>query len=331
MKLQRRNVVLAGVVALLAVLQVTLERPVRRAESTAAVFAGLESLAGASDVRRIEIEGPADDRGPGALLELWREDGRWIVPQRYGLAAHAWSVEAFIAGLGELREADLVGQSADSWSIYGLGSEGTRVRVVGSGGVTLATLVQGAGLGPGPSGEPAGTYVRPAAGESAYRAARVAPLSNDPDAWLDTRLVDEPPERVHTLTLRSGAGDDVRLVREETTWNHAGGAEVDAGLVGALLAELTAAHFDGVVGLSATDLPPEDEWTDPAWVLTAHADVAHELVLAPPAGGDRRVVARSRDGTPAGVVRVPTATALEIERAAQRVLSAVGSATGPRR
>ncbi len=166
---------LLAVLALLVVLNVLLEWPVRTVASSGPLVSGFAPHRVAS----IAIEA-AD----GARLELRRADGRWTVPSRHGFPALAFAVDDLCARVRDLSRADRVSEEAPSHDRYGVGAGGTRLLFADTDGAVLADLVQGV-----TPDLVSGCFVRLAGGDEVFRAARLAPLEADPKRWLDTKLV----------------------------------------------------------------------------------------------------------------------------------------------
>jgi hypothetical protein len=202
--LSRRNLALAGVLAVVVALNVALEPRGRTVASAAPLLPSFDAA------RAARVEVARDD----AELVLVREPEGWVHDGPGRFAASGYALEELFARLAALSTADKSAADPDSHARLGVDERGTRIVVRDARGDVLASLVQGAV----PGG--AGSHVRRADQALVVRAAAFAPLGTDATAWIDTTLVSLPPGDVHGLRLRRGRdGLDLELLREpDGTW-----------------------------------------------------------------------------------------------------------------
>lgn len=212
MRIQGRNLFLMAALGGLWATHSALSEPEPVSGSGAAVFPG---FLGAS-VSEVEIT-----NGEGASLVLQKQSGKWTLPARFELDAHAFTVESMLTAVHNVRATQLVSDSPSAREIYGVGEAGTRVVLSGLGDVVLASFVQGREV-PTPgslASTSAGTFLRPADRSAVYRVSGLTPLSVDPDDWLDTRLLHFEPAEVRSLRVRRGGAESgLDLRRGEGGW-----------------------------------------------------------------------------------------------------------------
>ena len=294
MSLDRRNLVLGAVLALLAATHLLLAPG---GTGRRAVSPLLPSFA-AERAAWIRIE------RAGEALELVRRGEVWRVDQRHGFPALLWVVDGLLGTLAGLSTADLVGAEGDSHALYGLDEGAVRVRVRDHAGADLADFYQGR-----PEGLASGSYVRLADADQVYRASSFPPLEVAPKAWVDTRLLDVDFAAVTSIRASlAGASEELALTRtEDGRWRRSPdgrmlrGADVDPLLIAG--GNLYFADVRGVLPLE-----PETRIA-----FTAEDGVLVEILLGPELDAEFRAASRA-DWDPAWVVELPAASAERLER-----------------
>jgi hypothetical protein len=213
-KIARRNMVLAGVLVLLS----AVHWAARSGQEQREILRLFPELHPPLAVR-VGIES-----GDGARrLELALEDGTWVLPQAFDHPARASAVQLLLDRVSALTDVDLVADRAADHASYGLTEGALVLRILGEGGVTLASLAQGKEAPAGPGDLSRATWVRPLGRDEVFRAARLAPLDLDPLAWLDNRWLQLDPSAVRILRVRGselGVEQGVELERaKERGWS----------------------------------------------------------------------------------------------------------------
>lgn len=293
MRIQGRNLFLMAVLGGLWATHSTLREPEPVVGTGAAVFPG---FLGAS-VSEVEITD-----AEGASLVLRRQGDDWILPARFDLDAHAFTVKSMLTAVHNVRATQLVSDAPSAREIYGVGEAGTRVVLSGLGDVVLASFVQGREV-PTPgslASTSAGTFLRPADRSAVYRVAGLPPLSVDPDDWLDTRLLHFDPSDVRALRVRRGGAESgLDLRRAEDGWEFGRWSveeselefrPVPSGGVDPLLEELSTLYFERAVAAEFGE-----EWGlghTPAWSFDIELEQRLSLWIGAPDGDAGRFAAR---------------------------------------
>jgi hypothetical protein len=238
MRIAPRNVVLAGVLALLVALQFMggpQEMPGRETERL------LPQLVPSEAVR---IEVVAGER----RVALARVAGEWCLPDLGNFPAERQLVERVLQVLAELTTLDLLTEDPTRHVEYGL-DEATaqRLRVTAGGEVLVADLL----IGRAPSGS---AFVRRAGEDAVYGASILPRTSSDVQGWQRTvALVPLEPTTVLRLELSGaelGASDPLVLRRDENRydrWLDAAGQEVPSAKAERLVDVLMKLYVDRVL------------------------------------------------------------------------------------
>lgn len=246
MKLYRRNVILLGVVLLLAAVDVALERPGPVQREVGRLFPELlvDRAARLSLAR-------GDER-----LDLVRDaDGGWTVEQLGGYPGFSDQIDLFLTRLGSVTNLDLLTDLAAAHAEYGVDEAGLSVRVEDASGAPLAAFVQGLEVA-----REGASYLRLADGTEVYRVLGLRALSLDPlRQWVDPRLVGFEPILVKRLTISGPAAGENALTftRVEGTtdaWTREGGGRAPKSQVPLVLQDLRRIFLDGVVGEDAAGI-----------------------------------------------------------------------------
>jgi hypothetical protein len=219
LRIARRNLVLAGLLAALLSLEALLARPARTLDDAGPLLAGFD----AASVARIELR-PADGLG----LTLERAGDGWTVRERDGFPAYRYAVDELLADVRGLSALLPAGDAPSSHEALGVGQGGLHLILSGTRG--RSELVQGA-----PQGLSGGSTVRLAGSDAVFRAPGFAPLSTAAGSWLDTRLLDFEPSAVRGLRVARAGENDLRLERSGQGWQNAAGAPAPKARVERLL------------------------------------------------------------------------------------------------
>jgi hypothetical protein len=306
MRLARRNLLLAALLAVLVVLDLLHREPERVAAS------GEPALAlRPDDVARIEIS-----RG-GEEVALVRSGAGWTVRERDGFAAHGPTVTTLLERLAALSRADLVSSSPDALPLFGLGPGAARLVLADAEGEVLADLSMGR-----PRDEAGGCYVRVAGSDEAFRSAALAVPEPRPERWLDTRLLDLPIPSVQVIHAELPDGRSFRIQRgEDGRWNALESPRsVTPAAVDPLLLVAANLYFSDLSDVARADAGLETPRATLRFDLEGGELLRLALGDAVPGGRAARRAEWSADW----VVVLSERSATSLERAAAQVADALG-------
>lgn len=237
MRVYRHNVLLALLVALLAVVSVSLEEPGPIQREMRRLFPDFYL----DRAERLVLE-------QGEMqLTLERDSlGEWAIMDLFGYPARSAYIDSLLVRAGSIQNHDLVSTRADQHGEYGVSGEGVRVRVFDAQGAALADYLQGHAL-TGTSG----SYVRLTDSDEVYRAVGLRSLSPDAATLIESNILRVDPITVRRLTLALGEEPEMtfeRVAGSTDRWLVEGGATADSPRIELFLSDLNRIFVDGVAG-----------------------------------------------------------------------------------
>ncbi len=185
MMLERRNLVLGGVLVTLLALELVLREPDVTDGLDGPFFADFRR----DDVQRLVIATESD------ALALSRTESGWGLEELDNFPVVPAAVDRILVRLAGLRERDVVSRDASSHESLGVGERPPRrIRVEGEGGVVLLDLLQG-------ETDPGSSFLRASGTDDVVRATGLALVSTEPSSFWDTRLVQVDPSALRGVTL----------------------------------------------------------------------------------------------------------------------------------
>jgi hypothetical protein len=266
-RLSRTNWLLLAVLVSLAALDTGLSLSRPEAREIARLFPALWP----GDALRIRIESPTSPgpSGPSGAeagartgaaprrIELERRGANWVLTERFDMHARESRVSVLLEHLTSLTNLDRVSDSPAEHERYGVGLEGTIVRVFGPDDSLLAALVQGLEAPQGPGDRLRSTWVRPLGEDAVYRAAGLEAITLGELDWMENRWMDFEFAAVATLSWNAGEGVQLELTREPNDrWVAPDGRVLAKGLVQDFLTHLRGLFFDTVEGRVEPDAEP---------------------------------------------------------------------------
>jgi len=160
-----------------------------------------------NDITRIRIQGDSDQ-----TVTLVREQERWMVGER-GYPADVADIRELLINLSE---ASTLEEKTSNPTLYerlgvqdhGTGETANKQILIWAGDEQLVGILLGKN-----AGQPRGTYVRLVGGDTSALADRVLVASADVTQWLETDLINVPPEDIVSVQAMPVDGEPYSLSR----------------------------------------------------------------------------------------------------------------------
>ena len=210
-------------------------------------------------VERVVVRAPDG----GALAELVRSEGGWVVGNRWNHPADLETLRGTLIGLARARRLEPKTDRAEGHARLGVAAPGSgagaglEVRLEGT-EPPVAVLI-----GEPATGDVGGTYVRRVGVDRAWLVSGNLRRHDRIDDWLDDRLLDIPPRRVHRVRIDPVDGAPVRVVLSspqasgfELLGIPEGRKPLSDSIAQSIARVVTELGLDDVVPASAAGLPP---------------------------------------------------------------------------
>lgn len=194
-------VVLAGLVAVLALLLVVFEKSDQRAERKLLLEGFAEH---ANDIRRVHIRLP--DAADGITVR--KDDGTWVVSSGFDYAADVRKLGEFVTDLSEARIVEQKTSNPENYSRLAVddpetGGSGTKVQL-GGGDFSFEVII-------GNSAPGSHRYIRIPSEATSFLVDRELDVPKSADDWLRRDLLDIAAERVRRVTISHADGETLKI------------------------------------------------------------------------------------------------------------------------
>ncbi len=193
---------LVTAVTLVAAIAVTLNQPDTAKVQLATESAFPELRAAPDTASRVSIRSKG-----GAFTLQRRDDGAWVLSEKFDYPVDETRLRELIAGLSDMRLAEAMTKRPERFArlqvedVEGEDAKSRLVRVEAADGRVLAEAIFGKTRSRYTSGSEGGTYLRRSGELQAWLASGRIELKAEPTAWLHRELVNLPPEQVRQIEI----------------------------------------------------------------------------------------------------------------------------------
>ncbi len=200
---------------LVAAIAVTLAQPETAKVQLATESAFPELRAAPDAASRVSIRSHAE-----TLTLQRRDDGAWVLSEKYDYPVDESRLRELIAGLSDMRLAEAMTKRPERFArlqvedVEGEGAKSRLLRIEAADGRVLAEAILGKSRSRFTSGREGGTYLRRSGELQAWLATGRVDLKAGPAAWLRKDLVNLPAEQVQRIEI-AAPETDVQILAKE--------------------------------------------------------------------------------------------------------------------